>query len=168
MYSVLKRRLYEATLCRCFAASSERGVKTSYLVAQRRDQPRFRESCMIGSVLIKWRKLRIKWEKLHDSYSPEQLRSRAHLYIMKKHDSLDTPPDKPVWKGTSSKNLVVQYVSPSSYWKGLLPEGNVSVDQFLKWRKLLNKLKGAITKEQYNDFQSTTMEGVKNFWWRKK
>ena len=43
-------------------------------------------------------------EKHHDKYSPEQLRSWAHMYIMKKHDSLEDPPDKPFWKGTSSKN----------------------------------------------------------------
>ena len=98
-------------------------------------------------------------EKHHDKYSPEQLRSWAHMYIMKKHDSLEDPPDKPFWKGTSSKNKSASggMASPS---KRIALRGQC-VDQLLKWHELLKK--GAITKDQYDEFQSTIMDDVKKF-----
>ena len=36
-------------------------------------------------------------------YSEEQLRYWAHLIQMRKHSSLDVPPDKPFWKNRSKK-----------------------------------------------------------------
>lgn len=81
------------------------------------------------------------------------------LYSMKKHDSLETPLDKPFWKGTSSKNkLAGGTASPS---KRIALRGQC-VDQLLKWHELLKK--GAITKDQYDEFQSMIMEDVKKFW----
>ena len=77
---------------------------------------------------------------------------------MKKHNSLDTPPDKPFWKGTSSKNKSAG--GTASPRKRITLTGQC-VDQLLKWHELLKK--GAITKEQYDEFQSTIMEDVKKF-----
>lgn len=97
-------------------------------------------------------------EKHGDKYSPEQLRSWAHMYIMKKHDSLEAPPDKPFWRGSSSKSKSAGTAASPS--KRIALRGQC-VDQLLKWHELLKK--GAITKEQYDEFQSTIMEDVKKF-----
>ena len=164
MYSVLKRKPYEVTLW-CFAPLivTGRGVKRSSANAEEgNDKPTKTPRKSYDKHVDKMAqveeiedKLR---EKYRDNYSPEQLRSWAHLYIMKKHDSLETPPDKPFWKGTSSKNKSAGGTASPS--KRIALRGQC-VDQLLKWHELLKK--GAITKEQYDEFQSTIMEDVKKF-----
>ena len=79
---------------------------------------------------------------------------------MKKHDSLDAPPDKPFWRGSSSKSKAAGGTSIASPSKRIALRGQC-VDQLLKWHELLKK--GAITKDQYDEFQSTIMEDVENF-----
>ena len=79
---------------------------------------------------------------------------------MKKHDSLDAPPDKPFWRGSSSKSKAAGGTGTTSPSKRIALRGQW-VDQLLKWHELLKK--GATTKDQYNEFQSTIMEDVKKF-----
>ena len=100
-------------------------------------------------------------EKHAGKFSEEQLRSWAHLLQMKKHDSLEKPPDKPFWltklKKAEAEPNPTNTVSPG---KRINLRGQC-VDQLLKWHELLEK--GDITKEQYDDFQATIMDDVKKF-----
>lgn len=159
MYSVLKRKPYEVTLW-CFAAiASGRGVKRSSADAEGNEKPTKTLRKSYDKHIDKMAQVEEIEDKLRENhcgiYSPEQIHSWAHLYIMKKHDSLETLPDKSFWKGTSSKNK--SGASPS---KRIALRGQC-VDQLLKWHKLLKN--GAITKEQYDELQSTIMEDVKKF-----
>ena len=44
--------------------------------------------------------IELKLREKHDgNYTEEQLRAWAHLIQMKKHSSMDVPPDKPFWRG---------------------------------------------------------------------
>ena len=96
-------------------------------------------------------------EKHAGKFSEEQLRSWAHLLQMKKHDSLEKPPDKPFWQTKKAEPNPTNTVSPG---KRINLRGQC-VDQLLKWHDLLEK--GAITKEQYDDFHATIMDDVKKF-----
>ena len=79
---------------------------------------------------------------------------------MKKHDPHDIPPDKPFWRGSPSKSKAAGGTGTASPSKKIAFRGQC-VDQLLKWHELLKK--GGITKDQYDEFQSTIMEDVKNF-----
>lgn len=76
---------------------------------------------------------------------------------MKKHDSLEEPPDLPFWRGRKKKVESPISVSPG---KRINLRGQC-VDQLLKWHQLLEK--GAITQEQYDEFHATIMSDVKQF-----
>ena len=100
-------------------------------------------------------------------YSEEQLCSWAHLIQMKKHTSYDVPPNKPFWKvrsahsdkSVSGSSSVSSEASVSPYkWINLRGQ---CVQQLLQLHELLEK--GGISKEQYDDMQSTIMDEVKNF-----
>jgi hypothetical protein len=94
-------------------------------------------------------------DKHRDEFTDVQYRAWANLIKMKKHESLNSPPDLPFWRGTTKKETCG--VSPG---KRINLRGQC-VDQLLKWHELLEK--GAITKTQYAEFQSTIMDEVKKF-----
>ena len=68
---------------------------------------------------------------------------------MKKHDSLEVPPDKPFWKTPTGNSTGVSPI------KKIHLRGQC-VDQLLKWHELLEK--GAITQEQYDSLKSTILD----------
>ena len=161
MYSVHKRKPYEVKLW-CYGPSDVPGVKRSST------------DCEAGSSVMSKAPRRsydkhvdkmAKVEETEDilrenhkgKFSEEQLRSWAHMYVMKKHDSLEVPPDKPFWKTPKTPSGSSTAVSPS---KRINLRGQC-VDQLLKWHELLEK--GTITKEQYDNFKSTILEDVNKF-----
>ena len=158
MYSVHKRKPFEVTLW-CYGLSSVRGLKRSSTDSAT-------ENCESAKVPRKSYDKHIDKmaqveetedalrEKHKGKYIDEQLRSWAHMYIMKKHDSLEVPPDKPFWKTPNSNSTMV---SPS---KRISLRGQC-VDQLLKWHELMEK--GAITEEQYDKFKSTILDDVDKF-----
>ena len=86
---------------------------------------------------------------------------------MKKHGSLDVPPDKPFWrmkKGKETKRdqgaASIPPSSVSSPGKRIELRGKL-VDQLLKWHQLVEK--GGITQEQYDQLQLTIMSDVNKF-----
>ena len=93
-------------------------------------------------------------EKHSDKFSDVQYRAWANLVNMKKHNSLDKPPNLPFWRGTVKDS---SSVSPG---KRINLRGQC-VDQLLKWHELLEK--GAISTAQYDELKSTIMDDVKKF-----
>ena len=97
-------------------------------------------------------------EKHPGKYTDQQLRSWAHLIQMKKHSSYDEPPDKPFFRSShKSPTSAVSAVSPG---KRINMRGQC-VDQLLKSHQLFEK--GVISKEQYEEFQSSILKDVKKF-----
>ena len=96
-------------------------------------------------------------DKYSNNFSDVQYRAWANLIVMKKHESLDKPPDLPFWRGTSINKKEPSAVSPG---KRICLRGQC-VDQLLKWHELLEK--GAITQSQYNEFHSSIMDDVRKF-----
>ena len=92
-------------------------------------------------------------EKRHGTqYTIEQLRAWGNMMIMKKHDSLDCPPDKPFFKG---KKTVQSTNSPGKRIK----YRSECMDQLDKWHSLLSR--GVSTQEQYDEFQESILSDIK-------
>ena len=99
-------------------------------------------------------------------YSEEQLRSWAHLIQMRKHSSLDVPPDKPFWKNRSKKSSDSTATPTGGTSITVSPSKRVNlrgqcVQQLLQLHELLEK--GGISKEQYDEMKGTIMEEVKQY-----
>ena len=99
-------------------------------------------------------------------YTDEQLRSWAHLIQMKKHSSYDTPPNKRFWNKSVKNKGLTPSESGSSTSINVSPGKRVNlrgqcVQQLLQLHELLEK--GGISKEQYDEMQSTIMGDVKKF-----
>ena len=122
--------------------------------------PRLLHVGRMRNTLLKWPELKKQntlREKRTSTFSDEQLRSWAHMFVMKKHESLEFPPDKPFWKTPKTPTSNSSAVSPS---KQINLRGQC-VDQLLKWHELLEK--GAIMQEQYEEFKSTILDDVNKF-----
>ena len=106
-------------------------------------------------------------EKQTDSlYSPEQLRTWAHLIYLKKHKSYEVPPDKPFFKVSQEKMQNSKETNDLLSSTGISPGKRLNlrsqcIEQLSQWYNLLEK--GAITKEQYDKMQSSIMDDLKKF-----
>ena len=104
MYLVHKKKPYEITLW-CLGPSGERGVKRPSTNSESEPSKAPRKSYDKHlDRMARVEEIEDTLREKHDKYTDEQLRSWAHMYIMKKHDSLEVPPDKPFWRGPSKKN----------------------------------------------------------------
>jgi hypothetical protein len=112
-------------------------------------------------------------EKKHSDspYSAEQLRSWAHLIQMKRHDSYDSPPNKPFFRIPSRKTSSrktdpdARIESPDtgitvSPGKRVQLRGQC-VNQLLQLHELLER--GGISKQRYEEMQGTIMDEVKKY-----
>ena len=109
-------------------------------------------------------------EKHKGTYTPEQLRAWAHMIRLKTHDSLETPPDKPFFRGHKRK-AVVDSQSPS----GKVPESkrpaaispgkklnmrSELINQLEKWHNLLDSC--VITQRDYDELKEKIMSDIKH------
>ena len=161
MYCIHKKKPYEITLW-CYGPSDVRGMKRSSSECEAESSemskaPRSSYDKHVDKMVRVEETEDILRENHKGKFSDEQLRSWAHMYVMKKHDSLEIPPDKPFWKTPKTPSSNSTPVSPG---KRINLRGQC-VDQLLKWHELLEK--GAITKEQYDDFKSTILDDVNKF-----
>lgn len=90
-------------------------------------------------------------------FSQEQLRAWAHMIQLKKHSSLEKPPNKPFFHCAKSAESGPVGISPSKR----ITLRSECIDQLDKWHKLMER--GAITQEEYKDLQSTIMSDIKKF-----
>ena len=111
-------------------------------------------------------------KKHGNKYTLEQLRMRAHLIHLGKHESTDEPPDKPYWRGrrrqqptvTTSELPPAKRIAPSNTGTGVSPTKKVSVrsellDQLAKWHKLNET--GVVTDGEYEDLKKTILSDIK-------
>ena len=97
-------------------------------------------------------------EKHGANYSSEQLRTWAHLIQMQRHESFDTPPDKPFFRGQSAKNKKLGCSSTSPGKKINLR--SQCIDQLQKWHQLLES--GIVSKDEYDNLQKKIMSDIKD------
>ena len=105
--------------------------------------------------------LEILKQKHEENFTPEQLRTWAHMIQMKKHSSYDAPPDKPFFRSKSKKTtgaLAVTDTSISSVNK--VNMRSECIQQIDKWYDL--KQKGAISEAQYEELQAVILSDIKN------
>lgn len=101
--------------------------------------------------------------KIHKNYTPEHLSSWAHMIQMGKHNSYDTPPDLPYFKGNkrSERKRKREHVdsgdeSPHTFSPcKRVKIRSECIDQLRKWHELLEK--GGISQQQYEELQETIM-----------
>jgi len=101
-------------------------------------------------------------DKTHGSlYTPEQKRAWAHMIELGKHSSQANPPNKRFFqKSTSSADANPTYTGTLSRSPGKkIKIRSECIDQLQKWHELLNC--GAITKEQYDEFQDTILKDIR-------
>ena len=120
-------------------------------------------------------------KKLQDEhrslYSIEKLNAWAHMIDIGKHDSYETPPDLPYFRGkakrkrevtpegsagpnlggTCGSSVASSLVTCVSPGKRITMHTQLLV-QMEQWHSLLDK--GGITKEQYDDLQSTILKDI--------
>ena len=98
-------------------------------------------------------------EKQKDYFTSEQLRTWAHLIHMGKHTSYDEPPNKPFFKSAnktiSRSDSQADSISPAKK----LHIRSTCIQQLSDWHALYEK--GAITHEQYKEFQMSIMKDMK-------
>ena len=102
-------------------------------------------------------------EKYGNQYSTEKLNAWAHMIHMGKHESLETPPDLPYFRGKSRCNPQVLSTTPAETGRPMLPGKRINLrsecmDQLNKWHGLLEK--GAITQTQYDEFQAKILSDI--------
>jgi hypothetical protein len=109
------------------------------------------------------------YEKIHEKhgsqYSAEQKRAWAHMIQLGSHDSVSQPPQKRFFKcppgskesGSPSGNTAGALVA--SPGRGRINIRSECIDQLQKWHALLDC--GAITKDQYEELQSTILSDIK-------
>lgn len=116
-------------------------------------------------------------KKKHDQrYKPEQLHAWAQLVQMKKHESLDDPPDYPFFKGRRPRKqeelsiidngMCTPPDSSASISHGLSPGRKIQmrtecIEQLQRIGKLLKR--GTISKLQYEKLQETIMKDINKF-----
>lgn len=112
-------------------------------------------------------------EKHSGKYKVEQLRTWAHMYHLKTHDSLDIPPDKPFFRGNVKKrpsSMSSGERTPESKRAAVTTRAGVSpgrrvnirselIDQLKKCQDLVDT--GAISKEIFEDLQHTILDDIK-------
>ena len=96
--------------------------------------------------------------KHKSKYSPEQLRTWAHLLQMGKHGSYEEPPDKPFFreKKPSAVNIPTQ---PAGISPGKVNMRTELINQLQKWYQLLET--GAISQAQYAELKDTILLDIK-------
>lgn len=114
-------------------------------------------------------------EKHGKAYRTEQLSCWAHMYHMEKHESLDDPPNIPLFTGSVKKKKTSlsddgdrspKPESPDTRRKqGISPSKGVnlrteSIQQLVEWHSLLEK--GGISKEQYDEMQQAILKDIKD------
>ena len=97
-------------------------------------------------------------QKHEENYTPEQLRTWAHMIQMKKHSSYDTAPSKPFFGTKSSKGTVAVADSGISPLKKINMRSEC-IQQLDQWHQL--KQKGAITSAQYEEMQEAIIRDIK-------
>ena len=89
-------------------------------------------------------------------YSDEQLRAWAHMIQLKKHDSYETPPDKPFFKShKKAKVLTENSLSPGKR----ISYRTECIEQLDKWHSLMEK--GAISQTQFQEMQERILGDIK-------
>lgn len=126
-----------------------------------------------------------KLDKNHPKkFTPEQKRAWAHLIELGKHDSYDEPPKKRFFQQVSkqsseneasvasasqpstSSSLTTSISAEQSTTTPVLSAGHrvgirsECIDQLQKWHSLYKN--GAVTKEQYDDLQSSILSDIHN------
>ena len=115
-------------------------------------------------------------QKKHEGlYTPEQLRTWAHMVRLKTHDSLEEPPDKPFFRGrkqpTTSRMETAN--SPSgrapeskraAHSSAISPGRKVNIrseliSQLDKWHKLLDS--NVITQNEYDELKGKILSDIK-------
>ena len=91
------------------------------------------------------------------NYTLEQLRTWAHLIQMKKHTSIDVPPDKPFFGQSFKRKSSHGNTTSTSPLKVISMRGDC-IDQLKKAHDLFDI--GAITKEQYDDLQKNIFDDL--------
>ena len=139
-------------------------VKSSAKVSK--NEPKDKEDSKKSDVDEFFQKLKLKHKS---EYSPEQLRAWAHLLQMEKHDSLDTPPDKPFFRGhkrqvppDSDANTPERKKNPVS--AAISPCRKMSmrtelIGQLEKWHKLLES--GAVSQLDYDELKAKILCDIK-------
>ena len=108
---------------------------------------------------------KILQEKHEAGYSPQQLQTWANLIQMKKHSSLDDPPNHPFFKGYKKRNKGDSTPpKPATVSAGVSPGKRLSmrtelIDQLDKFVNPLEK--GALTPLEYQDLQKSIMTDIK-------
>ena len=92
-----------------------------------------------------------------DEFTVEQIWAWAHLLQMKKHDSYDSPPQKPFFKRNSASKFIADGISPGKR----LQYRSQCIDQLDKWHSLMER--GAITQDQYSESQKTILSDIQKF-----
>ena len=107
-------------------------------------------------------------EKHGGQFTREQYNVWAHMINMRKHESRDTPPDKPFFKGSQAKKKPTVNPSKSDppIPAGISPGKRIHLrsecmEQLEKWHSLLEK--GAICEEQYTEMQANILGDIKRF-----
>ena len=125
-----------------------------------------------------------KLDEIHPKkYTPEQKRAWAHLIELGKHDSYSEPPKKRFFQivkkqslenevvmlstsQPSTASLATSIAAGQSTSTPVLPAGHrvgirsECIDQLQKWHSLYKN--GAVTKEQYDDLQSSILSDIHN------
>ena len=105
-----------------------------------------------------------KLESIHDAgqYTPEQMRAWAHLLQMKKHDSYESPPNKPFFKTNIDAGKVDCSLEGSSLSPGKrLQYRSECINQLEKWHNLMER--GAISEDEFKEMQQTILTDIKKF-----
>ena len=90
-------------------------------------------------------------------YTPEQIRVWAHMLQMHKHESFIDPPAKRFFKASKVTDHVQEGLSPAKR----LNMRSECINQLDKWHLLMER--GAITTEQYKEYQDTILADMKKF-----
>ena len=114
-------------------------------------------------------------QKKHEGiYTPEQLRTWAHMVRLKTHDSLEEPPDKPFFRGRKRPTTTrMETNSPSgkapeskraAHTSAVSPGRKVNIrseliNQLDKWHKLLDS--NVITQSEYDELKGKILSDIK-------
>ena len=96
--------------------------------------------------------------KRKSKYSPEQLRTWAHLLQMGKHELYEEPPGKPFFRG-KKPSAVNTPTPPAGISPGKVNMRTELINQLQKWYQLLES--GAISQAQYAELKDTILLDIK-------
>ena len=101
-------------------------------------------------------------EKHGEDFTPEQVRTWAHMIQMKKHISYENPPDKPFFKRPKPRMESGQKLAPESLSPGRrIQYRSQCIDQLDKWHSLMER--GAISLDEYTDMQRSILSDIQKF-----